>query len=231
MSKKILLVEDDEELADLVSVYLTKNNFMVEMVHDGELAVAKIRQRSPDIVILDVMLPGKNGMEVCREVRQYYQGPILMLTALDDDLDQMLGLELGADDYIVKPIKPRLLLTRIRTVLRRMGKNDAEDNSIINAGDLCIDTKNRLVTVQGNNVELTSAEFELLILLSQEIGQVVDRSTIVQELRGFDYDGFDRSIDRRVSRLRKKLSHGSNIDFIKTIRGKGYQLCSGGNSI
>ena len=136
MNKEILLVEDDIELANLVRDYLTKNGFSVDMIHNGKDAVSVIQQTQPDLVILDIMLPGKNGNEVCREVRNFYQGPILMLTALDDDIDQMLGLELGADDYIIKPVQPRLLLTRIRTILRRMNQSEPSNNTIINAGEL-----------------------------------------------------------------------------------------------
>ncbi len=227
MKNEILLVEDDIELAILVRDYLTKNGFSVNMIHNGTDAVTAIQQTLPDLVVLDIMLPDKNGNEVCREVRSFYQGAILMLTALDDDMDQMLGLELGADDYIIKPVQPRLLLTRIRTILRRMAQHEPSNNTIINAGELHIDSANRLVKVAGKSVDLTSAEFELLLLLSQEIGQVVDRNSIVQELRGFEYDGLDRSIDRRISRLRKKLSANSKTELIKTIRGKGYQLCAG----
>jgi len=227
MNKQILLVEDDEELALVVRDYLCKNGFDVEIVGDGALAVQRILKAKPDLVVLDVMLPNKTGIDVCREVRLDYQGPILMLTALDDDMDQMLGLELGADDYIIKPVQPRLLLTRIRTVLRRIGNIEASiESPEIIAGVLSINTANRIVTVEEKEVDLTSAEFELLLLLAQEIGQVVDRNSIVQELRGFEYDGFDRSIDRRISRLRKKLAGDSGLELIKTIRGKGYQLCS-----
>ena len=227
MNNKILLVEDDTVLAILVSDYLTKNGFSVDIIHNGTDAVTVIQQTKPDLVILDIMLPDKNGNEVCREVRSFYQGAILMLTALDDDMDQLLGLELGADDYIIKPVQPRLLLTRIRTILRRMNQGKPSNCAIINAGELHIDSSNRLVKVADQKIDLTSAEFELLLLLSQEIGQVVDRNSIVQELRGFEYDGLDRSIDRRISRLRKKLSANSKIELIKTIRGKGYQLCAG----
>lgn len=228
MNEKILLVEDDEDLAFLVHDYLTKNGYHVDVVKDGNLAVVNILKDLPDLVVLDIMLPGKTGMDVCREVRPDYQGPILMLTALDDDMDQMLGLELGADDYIIKPIQPRLLLTRIRTLLRRMkGLGSLADETSIEAGVLLINTTNRHVTVMGREIDLTTAEFELLFLLAQDLGQVVDRNTIVQELRGFDYDGFDRSIDRRISRLRKKLSGDTDIELIKTVRGKGYLLCTG----
>lgn len=228
MTKKVLLVEDDEELASLVHDYLVNNGYDVEIVTDGNAAVTHIAETPPDLVVLDVMLPGKTGMDVCREVRPSYQGPILMLTALDDDMDQMLGLELGADDYIIKPVQPRLLLTRIRTLLRRTGIVEvSKDSPLIEAGALVIDESNRHVAVEGRTVDLTSTEFELLLLLAQEIGQVVDRNTIAQELRGFEYDGLDRSIDRRISRLRKKLSGNTDLELIKTVRGKGYQLCTG----
>lgn len=231
----ILLVEDDHELAHLVSDYLSKNDFQVQIVTDGLTAVEQINQTKPSLVILDIMLPKLSGMDVCRQVRPNYAGPILMLTALDDDFDQMLGLELGADDYIVKPVQPRLLLTRIRTLLRRVIRNPAalnssQENTTIQIGLLSINQANRSVSVAGQTVDLTSAEFELLVLLAQDSGQVVDRNTIVQELRGFEYDGMDRSIDRRISRLRKKLQSKSNNEqeFIKTVRGKGYQLCISG---
>ena len=228
MTKNVLLVEDDDELASLVHDYLANNGYEVDIVTNGNAAVERIDQTPPDLVILDVMLPGKTGMDVCRDVRPNYQGPILMLTALDDDMDQMLGLELGADDYIIKPVKPRLLLTRIRTLLRRTATAEVcEDRALVEAGALVIDEANRHVAVEGRSVDLTSTEFELLLLLAQEIGQVVDRNTIVQELRGFEYDGLDRSIDRRISRLRKKLSGNTDLELIKTVRGKGYLLCAG----
>ncbi len=230
MSINILLVEDDEELASLVRDYLIKNNFEVQVITNGIDAARQIPIDKPDLVILDIMLPGITGMDVCRQVRPFYTGPILMLTALDDDVDHMLGLELGADDYIVKPVQPRLLLTRIRTLLRRISSSSLSSdiskiNTVIQVGSLTINTGDRTVSVDDHLIELTSAEFELLLLLAQDIGHVVDRNTIVQELRGFEYDGMDRSIDRRISRLRKKLQSDNDYDIIKTIRGKGYQLC------
>jgi two-component system OmpR family response regulator/two-component system response regulator RstA len=231
MSNNILLVEDDAELASLVQVYLEKNAYVVDVVSDGLIAEEKIISDQPSLVILDIQLPGKNGMDVCREVRSSYKGPILMLTALDDDIDQMLGLELGADDYIVKPVQPRLLLTRIRALLRRVPFSGNSVSSLassaIRAGALNIDINNRRVTINDSEVELTSAEYELLLLLAQDLGHVVERDTIVQELRGFEYDGLDRSVDRRISRLRKKLITCSKSTAIKTVRGRGYQLCVG----
>ena len=227
-----MLVEDDVELAGLITDYLVKSGFTVSSVGDGLIAIEAIKNQKPDLVVLDVMLPGCTGMDVCRDVRPYYSGPILMLTAVDDDIDQMLGLELGADDYVIKPVLPRLLLSRIRALLRRANSQSLLQSNaprMVVAGPIEINTAARTVDVQGEKCELTSSEYELLLMLAQEVGSVVERNTIVNELRGFEYDGLDRSIDRRISRLRKKLQHlqhsNHGEEIIKTIRGKGYQLC------
>jgi len=224
-----MLVEDDRELSELISDYLTKNDFNISCIANGVEAIDGIIKNQPDLVILDIMLPGCSGMDVCKAVRPNYAGPILMLTAIDDDIDQMLGLELGADDYVIKPIHPRLLLSRIKALLRRVNGPNTINHKKIIVGQIVINTATRAVTVNDKTCELTSAEYELLLLLAQDVGSVVERNTIVNELRGFDYDGLDRSVDRRISRLRKKLQHmqkGSNgKEMIKTIRGKGYQLC------
>ncbi len=242
-SNRILVVEDDVELAALIQEYMIKNGFDVAVVGNGLDAVTDILDCQPDLVILDVMLPGKSGMDVCREVRPHYAAPILMLTALDEDIDQMLGLELGADDYVIKPIKPRLLLSRVRALLRRavvlnpvVDKGTATETSTkpgniphqrvdTQSPVLKISLKTRSVSMNSTPVSLTTAEFDLLHLLAEEAGNIVTRDTIVQSLRGFDYDGLDRSIDRRISRLRKKL-HDDSLDpqIIKTVRGKGYLL-------
>ena len=230
---RILVVQDDADLALLVRDYLEKYDFNVDIISNGQQAAHLIVNTQPSLVILDVMLPGINGMDVCREVRAHYSGPILMLTALDDDMDQMLGLELGADDYIIKPVQPRLLLTRVRTLLRRVRVDDTrslgqytQPPQTLRIGVLDINMANRCVLLAGKPIDLTSAEYELLLLLAQDVGQVVERNTIVQELRGFDYDGLDRSIDRRISRLRNKLTLGDHPNIIKTVHGKGYQLCT-----
>ena len=243
-SNRLILVEDDKELASLIQDYLIKKGFQVTVIRNGSEAAEAIPELQPDIVILDIMLPGITGMEVCKIVRPQYAGPIIMLTALDEDMDQMLGLELGADDYIIKPVQPRLLLTRIHALLRRVNNNWSAPHSLpvtsnnnaetsietnrlnIQVDSLLVDLSNRSAHLDGRHIDLTTAEFELLALLAHEAGKVVDRDIIVQRLRGFDYDGLDRSIDRRISRLRKKLQ-GDNDDLviIKTIRGKGYQLC------
>lgn len=235
----ILLVEDDQELASLVKEYLCKNGFSVDICSDGEVAARRIINEEPALVILDVMLPSMSGMDVCREVRTQYQGPILMLTALDEDVDQMLGLELGADDYVIKPIKPRLLLSRVKALLRRSTQGKGLSNGDLSGAalgsghhsDLAksprleIEKKTRTVLSNGAPVPLTTAEFDLLLLLAEHAGTIVSRDTILSHLRGFQYDGLDRSIDRRVSRLRRKLEDDP-VDprIIKTIRGKGYLL-------
>jgi two-component system OmpR family response regulator len=233
--KQLMLVEDDYELASLIKDFLVKYEFDVDIVGDGYEAVTRIINEQPDIVILDVMLPGQTGMEVCRQVRSHYKGAILMQTALDDDLDQMMGLELGADDYVIKQVQPRLLLSRIRALLRRFDHHSnnpinvistAHERRNIQVGFLMINTANRTVALNDMTVELTTAEFELLYLLARTPGKVVSRETIVQQIRGYEYDGLDRSIDRRISRLRKKLQDDQqHPKLIKTIRGQGYQLC------
>lgn len=236
----ILLVEDNQELAELVYDYLDKKGFNVSVIHDGAKAVEAIYQQNPDLVILDIMLPGMSGLEICRTARVNYDGAILMLTALDEEMDQIVGLELGADDYIIKPVHPRLLLTRIQNLLRRLratpkafssneSVHDSEPSqrSIIQVDKLKISLSKRSVEMDGKRISLTTAEFELLLLLAEHIGEVVEREVIVQQLRGFDYDGMDRSIDRRISRLRKKLQTDfSDYEVIKTIHGRGYQLCT-----
>jgi len=229
----LLVVEDDHELASLIQEYLAKNGFTVDVVSNGLEAVTFIKQRQPDLVILDIMLPGISGMDVCKEVRPHFLAPILMLTALDEDIDQMLGLELGADDYVIKPIKPRLLLSRVRALLRRAEQSQRApsahvvSNVLPQTHPIAINMPLREVKIANQPVVLTTAEFDLLKLLIESAGEVVSRDVIVQNLRGFDYDGLDRSIDRRISRLRKKLEDDP-IDphIIKTVRGKGYLFCA-----
>ncbi len=225
---RLMLVEDDMELAELICDYLRNYEFNVTHVSNGLDAALKIVVEQPDLVILDVMLPGQSGMDVCRAVREDYLGMILMQTALDDDIDQMMGLELGADDYIVKQVKPRLLLSRIRALLRRNQRisTSSTPSSTFEFGALKIDLQKRRVSLNNNEVRLTTAEFELLHLLAKNSGEVVSRDDIVQQIRGYEYDGLDRSIDRRISRLRKTLQDDPNKpQIIKTVRGKGYQLC------
>lgn len=226
MSARILLVEDDERLAGLTAEYLSRNDFDVAVEGRGDTAEQRIIAEQPDLVILDIMLPGKDGFEVCRAVRPSYRGVILMLTARDEDFDQILGLEMGADDYIAKPVQPRVLLARIKALLRRMpGGGEAAPASAEEKvfGQFRISQATRTASLAGQPIDLTTAEFDLLWLLASHAGNVLSRDDLLQELRGIGFDGLDRSIDARISRLRKKLNDDpDNPTRIKTVRGKGY---------
>ena len=232
MKTRILLVEDDERLANLTAEYLRKNDFEVLIESRGNTAQTRILDERPDLVILDVMLPGKDGFEVCRAVRPHYGGVILMLTARDEDFDQILGLERGADDYLAKPVQPRLLLARIKALLRRSpvnpsntGNNTAESSepSELAFGRFRISQATRSTHLGDDAIDLTTAEFDLLWLLARHAGNILSRDDLLQELRGIGFDGLDRSIDARISRLRRKLGDDpENPTRIKTVRGKGY---------
>ena len=224
----IMLVEDDMSLAEWFSDYLTEQGYMVTLVNRGDVAVELIKTDNPDLVLLDIMLPVKDGFDVCREARSFYHGPVLMMTARDQEMDEVLGLELGADDYVTKPVKPRVLLSRIKALLRR--SNNQSDAAIssdnqIQLGNFHLDANSRTTKLNDKPVAISSNEFDVLWHLAKSAGQVVNRTELVQQLRGFDYDGFDRSVDIIVSRLRKKLGDDAHNPFrIKTIWGKGYLL-------
>jgi len=226
----IMLVEDDMSLAEWFSDYLTEHGYLVTLVNRGDVAVELIETDNPDLVVLDIMLPVKDGFDVCREARNFYHGPILMMTARDHEMDEVLGLELGADDYVTKPVKPRVLLSRIKALLRRSNNpsdhaSSSSSENQIQLGQFHIDANSRTAKLRGQQVAISSNEFDVLWHLAQSAGQVVNRTELVQQLRGIDYDGFDRSIDIIVSRLRKKLGDDANNPFrIKTIWGKGYLL-------
>jgi len=226
---RILIVEDDERLADLTREYLESNGLVVSVEANGAAAADRICNERPDLVVLDLMLPGEDGLSVCRKVRPFYNGPIIMLTARTDDLDQVLGLEMGADDYISKPVKPRVLLARIRATLRRVAEsmqaanNTNEEPVRLQFNDLVIDRSMREAWLDEQSIDLTSAEFDLLWLLASNAGRVLSREEIFTALRGIEYDGQDRSIDVRVSRIRPKIGDDPvHPRRIKTVRSKGY---------
>jgi len=228
---RILLVEDDLKLAKVVGEYLTANHFQVLHEPDGARAGKRILDENPDLVILDIMLPGKDGLTICREVRPRYAGPILMLTALGEETDEVVGLELGADDYLAKPVRPRLLLTRLNALLRRttrlerLGAAEEDREPRLNIGRLEVDTANRTVHLGGQAIELTTAEFDLLLYFARHAGKVLTRDQIYRDVRGIEYNGLDRSIDLRIARLRKKLGDdGKQPQRIKSIRGAGYLM-------
>ena len=223
----ILIVEDDQRLAELTREYLQGNGLNVSIEMDGAQAAARILQERPDLVILDLMLPGEDGLSICRKVRGQYDGPILMLTARTDDMDQVLGLEMGADDYVCKPVRPRVLLARIRALLRRREDSDVEapvsERRRLQFGPLVIDSAMREAWLGEQSIELTSAEFDLLWLLTSNAGRILSREEIFNALRGIEYDGQDRSIDVRISRIRPKIGDDPmHPRLIKTVRSKGY---------
>ncbi|MFT3961214.1 winged helix-turn-helix domain-containing protein [Propionivibrio sp.] len=231
MKTRILLVEDDDRLAKLTAEYLQKNDFDVTIEARGDTAETRILSDDPDLVILDIMLPGKDGFEVCRSVRARYKGVILMLTARDEDLDQILGLELGADDYLAKPVQPRLLLARIKALLRRTpapsetadAPGENSEAAELSFGNFRISQATRSTHLGDETIDLTTAEFDLLWLLALHAGSILSRDDLLQQLRGIGFDGLDRSIDARISRLRRKLGDDpENPTRIKTVRGKGY---------
>lgn len=220
---KILLVEDDQRLATLVQSFLQQHGLDVEVCDNGLDADSVCRDFAPDAVVLDLMLPGQDGFAVCRNLRQWYKSPILMLTAKQSDIDQVLGLELGADDYVVKPVEPRVLLARIHALLRRSQPNQPLDSSRLSFGKLQLSQSAREAYYQGELVELTSYEFDLLWMLAQNAGQTVRREAIHKQIIGREYDGLDRTVDVRVSHLRRKLGDNAETPFrIKTVWGKGY---------
>ena len=225
MPPSVLLVEDDRELAEIVRDYLIENGFSVSIELQGDLAVGRILQERPDLVVLDVNLPGMDGFTVCKSVRDQYQGAILMLTARIEEIDEVLGLEFGADDYLTKPVRPRVLLARLRTHLRKSPAVNAELEDCISVGGLSVYPSRRHVELRAVPVELTSAEFDLLHFLAQRAGKVVSRAELYESLAGETYDPQDRSIDLRISRLRRKLGDNqSNPTRIKSVRGTGYLL-------
>ena len=223
-SSQVLIVEDDERLAELTRDYLQANGFEVAVEGDGAKAAARIIAEQPALVILDLMLPGEDGLSICRKVRAQYAGVILMLTARSDDLDQVQGLDLGADDYVCKPVRPRLLLARINALLRRSeAPAPGAERQSLQFGPLRVDNTLREAWLGTGGIELTSAEFDLLWLLVSNAGRILSREEIFTSLRGVGYDGQDRSIDVRISRIRPKI--GDDPDhprLIKTIRSKGY---------
>ena len=232
----ILLVEDDKKLSSLIVRYLQKNNLNVETEFRGDKAVKHILDIQPDLVILDVMLPGMDGFEVCKQVRPDFEGSILMLTAKDEDIDQIVGLEIGADDYVLKPTEPRLLLARIRALLRRSIKNPPQrdtheivEKSKLEFGSLIINKSARRVLRNRIDIELTSTEFNLLWFLASQEGSVLSREQICECIFNVEYDGLNRSVDNKISRLRKLLQDNTEKPKgIKTIRGKGYLFVADG---
>jgi DNA-binding response OmpR family regulator len=224
----ILLIEDDARLAELTATYLEQNGLRVATEARGDRALERFTRERPRLVLLDLLLPGKDGLSICREIRRVNEVPILILTAKDTDIDHVIGLEAGADDYVMKPVDPMVLLARVRALLRRAersGGAPSERKPDLVLGALRISETSREVWLHGNPVTLTTQEFELLSLLAHRAGELVSRDEVFRSMRGIDYDGLDRSIDGRVSKLRRKLGDDAAAPTrIKTVWGKGYLL-------
>lgn len=218
---KILVVDDEKNIVQLVKMYLTSEGFDVEVAYNGKEALEKARQHPPNLVVLDLMLPEVSGLDVCKQLRQSGDVPIIMLTARGDDIDRIVGLELGADDYIPKPFNPRELVARVKAVLRRT-KPVERPPEPISIGNLTIDPARREVTVAGKQVTLRTKEFDLLLTFARHLGLVLDREKLLNLVWGFDYLGDSRTIDVHVTWLREKLS-GCTCR-IQTVWGVGYKL-------
>jgi two-component system, OmpR family, response regulator VicR len=229
MNEKILVVDDEKPIADILQFNLKKEGFDIECAHDGDQALEMVESFKPDLILLDIMLPQRDGMEVCREVRKKYEMPIIMLTAKDSEIDKVLGLELGADDYITKPFGTRELIARVKANLRRHNQSASaspeDEKSEITVGSLTIHPDAYIVSKRGDTIELTHREFELLHYLAQHIGQVMTREHLLQTVWGYDYFGDVRTVDVTVRRLREKIEDNpSHPLWIITRRGVGYYL-------
>ena len=218
---RVLLVEDDPRLAELVVEYLSGYEFSVELVTRGDTALAHFRQSAPDIVVLDLMLPGMDGMVVCRQIREQSDVPILILTAREDTYDEVSGLEQGADDFVNKPVQPRVLLARLRALLRRTQPRLAPDSRVLEFGGLRIMTSDRSASWRGQARVLSNTEYKLLLVLAEAAGRVLSRDELLKKMRGIEFDGLDRSIDNCISKLRRKFDDTTS-EKIKTVWGEGY---------
>lgn len=229
MSRKIVVVDDEKPIADILEFNLKKEGYEVHVAYDGDDAVELIYDIQPDIVLLDIMLPGRDGMEVCREVRKKYDMPIIMLTAKDSEIDKVLGLELGADDYVTKPFSTRELIARVKANLRRhysqTQSEEKEESTNIVIKDIVVYPEAYSIKKRGIDIELTHREFELFHYLAKHIGQVMTREHLLQTVWGYDYFGDVRTVDVTIRRLREKIEDdASHPEYIVTRRGVGYFL-------
>ncbi|MCD2518833.1 response regulator transcription factor [Massilia sp. G4R7] len=218
---RVMLVEDDARLAELVTEYLSGYEFAVDLVTRGDAALERFKALSPDVVVLDLMLPGLDGMVVCRQIREVSEVPILILTAREDSYDEVSGLEQGADDFVNKPVQPRVLLARLRALMRRTQAKGGADSRVLQFGSLRIVTSDRSVSWRGEPCVLSNTEYKLLLVLAEAAGRVLSRDALLKKMRGIEFDGLDRSIDNCISKLRRKFDDAES-EKIKTVWGEGY---------
>ena len=228
MTSTVLIVEDNPHTVELVSLYLRQDGYSVLSAMDGIAGLELFREHNPDLVVLDLMLPRLDGLQVCRTVRAESEVPIIMLTARVEEEDRVAGLEMGADDYVTKPFSPRELAARIRAVLRRATADSAaRGGAPLAHGAISVDTRTRTATLDGAVLKLTPTEFRLLTLLVRTPGKTFTRDEIIDRVFGYDFDGFDRTVDSHVSGLRRKLDRGGDRRYIQTVYGVGYRLDGG----
>lgn len=219
----VLVVEDERKIAELLRDYLRQEGFTVTCLDRGDLVAPEVRRRVPAMILLDIMLPGLDGIEVCREIRKFSQVPIIMITARVEEIDRLLGLELGADDYVCKPFSPREVVARVKAVLRRVNPQPLE--TILVAGPLRLDGDTRMVSVDGEEVSLTPNEFGILKALMARPNRVFSRSELIDLVQGYSFEGYERTIDTHIKNLRKKIAERlPENDVISTVYGVGYRL-------
>lgn len=224
----VLIVDDDVKLAQLLKTYFDKEGFVTHTVHDGLDALQAVREKKPDIMILDLMLPGLAGWDVCRRIRRDSDLPILMLTARDEESDRLIGLEIGADDYVTKPFSPKEVVARAKAILRRT-RNAVVQPEVIKAGALIIDLEGHRVLKSGETVELTPTEFKLLEVLAGNAGKVFSRLQIVEQTQGYSFEGYERTVDAHIKNLRRKLEDDpKEPKYVLTVYGVGYKFAGEG---
>lgn len=220
----VLIVDDDVKLTNLLKAYFEKDGFTTSLAHDGNKALREWRERKPDIIVLDLMLPGLDGWEVCRTIRKENDVPIIMLTARDEETDRLFGLEIGADDYVVKPFSPREVVARAKVILRRTQKATAKPE-IIKTGSLVIDVDKHQASNNGIELDLTPTEFKILETLAENPGRVYSRLQIVEQVQGYAFDGYERTIDAHIKNLRRKIEiNPKEPQYIQTVYGVGYKF-------
>ena len=221
---KILIVEDEPQIVRGLSLYLERAGYTTTSVYDGAQAIPAFRQEKPDLILLDLNLPNRDGVDICRAIRRDSAVPIIMLTARSDEMDRLIGLELGADDYIVKPFSPREVVARVRAVLRRVG-GVMGDTDIVRAGTLLVDTAGYRAWLGESPLALTQSEFEILLALARHAGHVLSRAQLLEDTQGIAYEGYERSIDQHIKNLRRKIRKaGGPSKMIETVYGVGYRL-------
>mgnify|MGYP003588034121 CR=1 FL=1 len=223
-SHSVLIVDDDKKIAELVQAYFEKDGFTTYLAHDGFKALEKIREQKPDIVVLDLMLPGLDGWEVCRRVRKDSEIPILMLTARDEEPDRLTGLEMGADDYVAKPFSAREVVARAKAILRRTNKEAGKAGSV-NIGNLFIDREKHTVSKNEVMLEMTPTEFKILDMMASNPGRVFSRLQIIEHVQGYEFEGFERTVDAHIKNLRRKLEDNpKELKYVITVYGVGYKF-------